>query len=796
MSESSPKQGVHEKLDRGFAAFADFCGRHPWLVLLATLALLIWGFAGASRAQQDNSMDSFFDVSDPSYADYKGYIEEFSSDEVIYILYRAPDKEHGIFDLEVMADIAELTESLAREVPFARKATSLSNVEFMYADGDDLVIEGMLEDFPQTQQELLRYRDIALSKPAYINTLISKDGEYGGIAVEMTRTSTDPIDKLRHDPEGGDQLGNLYPQASNTVAQNLIEPLRAKGVEFWVSGDVPMNAEYNEVIADDIGIMSLANILALIPLCWLFVRMGWVSMVAPLAVVMLSMTMTIGLLGWLGWSINMFFVMVPPLLIAVGVAQAVHVLLAWRQSGGDASDALKTAISKVGTPCLLAAVTTSIGFLGMSVSDMKAVAELAWYTAFGILCTFIFSMSLLVAIAARYRGAIKPVDQSALINFCRKLAAWVIDRQKTVLLVSAIIIAWAAFGIYQLKVDFNFMEEFKEDNPWRLQTEKINDTMGGLLSVVYVFRGESAGDARNLELLQLIDQAQAMAEQHPAVQDSTAITDVIKELNKAFHGDQNDYYRLPDSEQMLAQLLLVYEVSGGEDIDDVLNFDRSATALQLRLKMAPASEVRDLLNGMDAYFAKHPVNGIEVETSGIGLLWVRMADYISSTQIQGYSLVFGLITLVMIFAFGSVRVGILGMVPNLFPIVLCLGLMGWMHWHLDYLRLMMATIAIGIAVDDTIHMVSRLRHEFMRSGNYQTAVTEAMAGVGPALVATTVILTLSFMSFLLSGMAVMASFGVLLALAIVAALLADLFLLPVLVLKLRPFGPEFKTAAV
>ena len=795
MSQPTSKNGLHERLDRGFAAFADFCGRHPWWVLLATLLLMAWGFAGASRAQQDNSMDSFFDVSDPSYADYKGYIEEFSSDEVIYILYRAPHKEHGIFDMEVMADIAELTEALALEVPFARKATSLSNVEFMYADGDDLVIEGMLEDFPETQEELLRYREIALSKPAYINTLISRDGEYGGIAVEMTRTSTDPIERLRHDPEAGDQLSNLYPQVSNTVAQDLIEPLRAKGIEFWVSGDVPMNAEYNEVIAEDAGLMGLVNILSLIPLCWLFVRMGWVSMVAPLAVVMLSMTMTVGLLGWLGWSINMFFVMVPPLLIAVGIAQAVHVLLAWRQAGGEASSALKVAISKVGTPCLLAAVTTSIGFLGMSVSDMKAVAELAWYTAFGILCTFIFSMSLLVAIAARYRGSVKPVDQSAMITLCRNLAAKVIKQQNAVLLVSLLIIGWAAAGVYQLKVDFNFMEEFKADNPWRLQTEKINDTMGGLLSVVYVFRGDAAGDARNLELLQLIDDAQAMAEQHPTVQDSVAITDVIKELNKAFHGDDPDYYRLPDSEQMLAQLLLVYEVSGGEDIEDVLNFDRSATAMQLRLKMAPASDVRSLLNQMDQYFEQNPVEGIAVETSGIGLLWVRMAHYISSTQIQGYTLVFGLITLVMIFAFGSVKVGVLGMVPNLFPIVLCLGLMGWMHWHLDYLRLMMATIAIGIAVDDTIHMVSRLRHEFLRSGNYQTAVTEAMAGVGPALVATTVILTLSFMSFLLSGMAVMASFGILLALAIVAALIADIFLLPVLVLKLRPFGAEFEPAA-
>ena len=157
---------------------------------------------------------------------------------------------------------------------------------------------------------------------------------------------------------------------------------------------------------------------------------------------------------------------------------------------------------------------------------------------------------------------------------------------------------------------------------------------------------------------------------------------------------------------------------------------------------------------------------------------------------RGYTVVFVLIGIVMMLAFGSVRVGLLGMVPNLMPIVLTLGLMGWLDWKLDYFRLLLATIAIGIAVDDTIHMLARLRTAFAETGRYREAVTVAIRSVGPALLATTAILTVAFLSYLLSSMAILASFGVLLAFTMVTALIADLVLLPALVLVLKPFGPE------
>lgn len=769
--------------------------------MLAAVALLVIGFWGATYVRQDNSMDSYFNESDAAFKAYQQYIQDFSSDEVVYLLYRAPDREHGPFDIEVMRRIDALTRTLEREVPFARKVTSLSNVEFIEADEDLITIRDLIEEFPDSQDELLRVRELALSKPIYVGALVSADARNAAIVIEMTRTSTDSVDRLRHDPEGGDGIANLYPQVPNRVVREILDrpEYRDVGIEFLISGDVPMNAAYNEILGREIGLLTVVSMLLVSLVSLLLFRTRLLGLLAPLGVVVLSITLTLGLMGLVGWKVNLFFLMVPSLLCAVGVAQCVHVLHAWQDARGeglDAQAAVRVAVGRVGTPCLLAALTTAIGFLGMSISDLRAISELALYSAFGVMCAFVLSLTLLIGITTRARH--RPASDNALSSaWLQHFIEWTIAINlrypRTLLVGFLIVLLGTGAGLARLQVDFNFLEEFKPTQEWRRHTEQINELMGGLLSVIYLFETDTADGIKNPALLREIEALQAAADREDVVQDSLSLVDIVKELNQAFHGDDPAWHRIPEDQQTLAQLLLVYEMSGGKEMDEVLNLDRSSTALQVRLKLVAASEVRRFMAAMDAHLRQHPPQHARIEVSGIGLLWVRLADYITKTQIEGYAVVFGLITLVMMLAFGSVKVGLIGMIPNAFPIALTLGLMGWLAWPLDYLRLLLATIAIGIAVDDTIHMLARLRTEFAACGDYRTAVARALRGVGPPITMTTVILTAAFSSYLISSMAVLASFGALLAVTMIAALIADLFLLPALVLWLRPFGPERMT---
>ncbi|MGQ0618769.1 MAG: efflux RND transporter permease subunit [Panacagrimonas sp.] len=791
------ERGLQSWLNSGFARIAVGCARRPLVVLGLTVIALLGGLYGASMARQDNSLDAYFMEDDTAFKYYKDYIEEFSSDEVTYLLYDAPGTEHGPFDLEVMRKIATLTETLEREVPFTRKVTSLANVEFIEARGDEVEIHALMSDAPASQEELLRLRAVALSKPLYVNSIVSTDGRHAAVIVEMTRNSTDKIDELRHDPAGGDGLENLYPQVPDRKVREILKRPEYQGIRFWISGDVPMNAAYNDLLGADIGNVTLITFLLVGLTSMVFLGVRPMGLFAPLLVVLLSLILTLGMMGFANLKINLFFLMVPTLICAMGVAQCVHMLLSWqkeRNHTADRVEAVRRTVIRIGVPCLLVAVTDAIGFLGMAVSELRALSEMAWYSAFGVMMTFVLALTLMFAISAyakRPVGIARPTRAVLwLRGFMTQLAEVNIRHRRALLAIFGVLTVIALAGVAKLRVDFNFLEEFKPDIEWRQHTERINEVMGGILSVVYVFDTKTTDGIKSVQLLRQVEGLQAVAEAQSVAQYSVSVVDILKELNQAFNGGDKAFYKLPEDRETLAQLLLVYELSGGKEMNDVLNLDRSKTALQVRLKMVAASEVRTFVEAMDVYLKAHPMPGVNVEVSGVGLLWVRMAQYISDTQVQSYAVTFGVIALFMIAAFGSVRLGLLAMLLNLFPIVLTMGLMGWLGWHLDYFRLLLATIAIGIAVDDTMHFVSCFKQEFDACGRYEEALRRAMPEIGPAMVAMTAILLVAFSSYHASSLAIVASFGTLLAFTIGMAVVADLLLMPALLIWLKPLGPE------
>jgi predicted RND superfamily exporter protein len=191
---------------------------------------------------------------------------------------------------------------------------------------------------------------------------------------------------------------------------------------------------------------------------------------------------------------------------------------------------------------------------------------------------------------------------------------------------------------------------------------------------------------------------------------------------------------------------------------------------------------------LSSYLEAEPLESSTVSYTGIGALWLSLMDYITESQIRGFLLAFTAIAAMMCLLFRSLRIGLLSMLPNLAPVTVGLGIMGWIDLPLDYQRLLMAPVAIGISVDFTIHLVTRYRHEFFEQGDYESALRASMEDVGRALLFTALVLVTGFLVFTASIMDAMASFGLLLAAAIVVALLANFFLMPALVMTFEPFG--------
>lgn len=801
-----------DQIDKKFSSIAEWSINNRMLVIILSLVMLVSGVFFMTKLRFDGSLESMFSKSDQVYASYLDYLEDFESDEITYILYRVPDKQHGPFDIDAMRTIANLTEELENSVPFVKEATSLTNVEFMFAEGDLLIVDELMINFPDSQEKLLDIKNKVMKKPIYVDYLINKGGDYAAIFLEMTAASPDPLEEIIHDPALGETLTNLYPQASDIkIREILAKPEYAgSGIEFFLTGDVPMNAAYNYLYTEDTAKISLLTLVLIALVSFLLFRTSLVGLLAPISVVILSVIMMMGVIGMFGWSVGMFITMAPSLICAIGVAQAVHILQEYKRSlayHGDKSLAVKESISKVGGPCLLAALTTAAGFLVMGVSSLQGLAEFGIYAAIGVAFTFILSITLLVVFlsgkksASSASSAVKtPQEQPRLstMNDINPFVAAVVETSikldhkypKLILTGFALVFLWSFVGLTKLNIDFNFIDEFEDHVQWKIDTLLADEVMGGILSLSYIIDTKTEGGVKNPELLKAIDNMQQFAESMPLVKKTFSIADFVKDINQTFNADDPAFYRIPDDPALVSQYLLVYELSGGDELFEVTTPDYERTVVDMRVVMTEASNMREIINQIDAYVAENPIPGAELRPTGIGYLWVRIGDYVSDTQMATYSLIFLIITLVMMIAYGSIKIGLLSMIPNLTPIVITLGAMGWLGISLDYMKLLLATIAIGIAVDDTIHLVTRFRSRFYQLGNYSDALTASLRDVGPALVITTIILIVGFGGYFYTDLHILTVFGVLLGSTIALALAADLLLMPVIFTTLKPFGKE------
>lgn len=792
-----------ERLNAFFGRFAGWSYDYRHLVLVLSLAVLGAGIWLASTVRFDSSMEAFFDTSDPTYEAYKSYRADFGSDEIAYILYEAPGVADGVFDIDVMRKIQTLSERLEEEVPFVRDVTSLTNVEYLEGVDGGVEVYDLLEDFPEDQDGFIEIRRKALAKEPYLDTVVSADGERGAIIVDMERSAVDPLELQRLDPEGGDGLANLYPQVSDAAIEKVLASPEFEGLIFHTIGDVRLNSVYNVKSSTESSYLGLISGLVIAVMLAMFFRRP-VGVLGPIAVVGLSIVMSLGLIGLIGWTLDLMFVMVPTLLIAVGVADGVHLISefqAFQTSTANRREAMVETLSHVGTPCLFTSLTTAAGFASMSVAPIESISHLAVYSAFGVMVAFFLSITLLFVFLALAPDPKESGDiEGALARakggrrfqaFLDYLTDFVVAYTNPILAISALLFLFSLAGLVQIRVDSNLLNELSPKEPVRIATEYVDRVMSGALSVVYIFDSGEAEGIYNPEFLREVERVTEEALKHDdVVSKAYSIIDVLKDLNRAFHGGDQAYYRIPDTRDLVAQYMLVYEMSGGEEVAEYVTGDFRSVNLELRCRSVPVSQMASMVNDVKAALAQQPLQHSTVKLTGVGALWLRLMDYITSSQIRGFSIAFVVIALFLCVIFQSFKVGMVAMVPNLSPVVLTLGVMGWIELPLDYVRLLIGSVAIGISVDDSIHSVTRFALEFRRLGNYEAALRASMHNVGRALIITSLVLIVGFLVYYVSTLDSLVTFGLLLAATVFIALIADLLLLPALILRFQVFGPE------
>jgi predicted RND superfamily exporter protein len=798
-----PREDYIEALSRLFERIGGWSYDHRWIVLGICALLLAASGYFAATVRFDNSFEAYFDLDDPAYTAYLRFREDFGSDEVSYILYEAPGSPHGPWNLEVMRKIAQLSEALEEEVPFVDQVISLANVEFLEPMPGGIRIHDLLDEFPESQTALLEIRDKVLAKPLYVGSLASAEGQHAAIIIEMEMSSIDPLEEIQLDPDAGEGLDNLYPQVSYDKILEILARPAYRDIVFHHTGDVPLNAVVNRIASSESATLGGICFL-LIAVALLLVFRRPIGVIGPLAVVGLSVLICVGLVGWIGWELDLMFGMLPTLLIAVGVADAVHLLSefgGYHASLGDRREAVRRTMYLVGVPCLLTSLTTAVGFASMSIAPIKTIAHFAAYSAAGVIAAFLLSVTLLAVFLSFGRRVPKrPATEQEKLRakggrlvqeLLKAISRFDVRHRGAILAFSALVFVLCGLGTTRLRVDSNFLNDLSDEMPVRQATSYADEVMGGTNSFIYLFDTGATDGIKDPAVLREIERLQAKAdEQSHLVKKTYSVVDLLKDINQSFHDGDPAYHMVPETRDLTAQYLLLYEMSGGEELEKYVSSDYSRGNLRLRCKWTESSRLAEMKEELDSYLQSEPLRASTSSVTGIGALWLQLVDYITESQIRGFLIAFAAIASMMCLLFRSVKLGLLAMIPNVSPVVLTLGMMGWLGVHLDYIRLLIAPVAIGIAVDDTIHLVTRYRHEFQSCRDYRRALLASMTSVGRALLVTSVVLVLGFLVFRFSVMDSQASFGLLLAVTIAVALVANFFLMPALILTFRPFGPE------
>ncbi|MFT5040077.1 MAG: putative RND superfamily exporter protein, partial [Hyphomicrobiaceae bacterium] len=495
------------------------------------------------------------------------------------------------------------------------------------------------------------------------------------------------------------------------------------------------------------------------------------------------------------------FIMMPTLVTAVGVADSVHILTEFRAFEaelGDRRQAVARTMYLVGPPCLLTSLTTSAGFFAMSFAPIRAISEFGIYAAGGVLAAFVLSVTFLMVFLTFTR----PPRQSPAEQHRRakggertRRALTAIARMdqrhpRKILVISGVIFALSIVGMTRIEVDSNFLDDFDDHHPVRITTEFVDSVMGGLMSIVYVFDSGEPEGVKDPAVMRQIDGMAKAAQTAPLVSKTYSVTDIVADINETFHDGDKAFYVIPETRDLIGQYLLLYELSGGDEAYEFLSGDFSRASLELHCHLVESSAMVGLVEAVDEYREGQDEQPATVVLTGIGSLWIQLMEYITISQLRSFVIALIAISIMMCVVFRSIPIGLISMLPNLAPVVLTVGAMGWFDIRLDYVKMLIAPVAIGIAVDDTIHHMTRFRYEFTRSGNYAQALEASMLDVGRALFITSTVLVLGFLVFTLSALDAQEAFGLLLGATIIAALAADFILMPALVMVFQPFGPE------
>ncbi len=760
------------------ARFAERVVASRWSVIAASLILVLLAAAGGAFLQFSTNYRIFFSQDNPELLAYEALENAYGKTEnVLFMIV----PEAGDASGEPALKAAVWLTGQAWRTPYSRRVDSIANFQHTTADGDELVVRGLVDPAKLGDAgERARIRAVALADPRLKGSLLARDGRVSAVNVTVELPEEDQAVRV---PEVAGFARKLAAEAEK----------RFPGVDVRTVGTVMINHTFSQASIDSQKVFLPAS-LAIMAVVLILLTRGFAGVAATGLVMVFSILVSMGMGGWVGLPFTPPTAPAPTIVLMIVVANCVHLLvtLQQRQRAGDSKRAAIVEAVRINlNPVFLASVTTALGFLTMNFSEVPPYRHLGNFVAFGIAASFLLSVTFLPALLSLLPMRARPAERRD-DRAMAAIADFVVRRRTAVLWGSVAVVLALLAAIPRNDLNDVLVHFFDESTEFRRDTDFLDERLSGNTLLEYSLHAAEPGGVTDPAFLANVSAFADWYRKQPETRHVETITDTFRQLNKSMHGDDSAAYRLPASRDLAAQYLLLYELSlpQGLDLNNRIDTAKSATRLTVTTTTLSSGDVLALNARARAWLKSNAPKITRVDSSGPALLFAHIGQRNIRAMLLGTAVALLGISIILIAAFRSLRLGVMSLVPNFVPAIMGFGVWGLIVGQVGLALSVVVAMTIGIVVDDTVHFLSKYRRARRELGHSsEEAVRYAFQAAGRALVTTTAVLVAGFLILLLSPFIPTAQVGLLTALIIGFALVADLLLLPALLLAVDRGDP-------
>jgi uncharacterized protein len=689
---------------------------------------------------------------------------EFTKAESIVVLLKP--KDGNIFSKERLTVVRNMTEDLW-QTPFSMRVDSISNYQHIEVAGDELTIDALIQSEQQlTADRIRQIEGITTNDPILVNQLISPNGNMTLINISTHLPGLDL---------------NAEPIIVANYVKSVIEKYREEHNEFdyYISGVVGMNASFSEAVAKDSGTLMPLLFVTIVVVLGIFLR-SITAMLCTLVVVAMTIAATLGFAGWLGISLNAATVNTPTMVMTLAVADCIHILVTLfiiMREGTSKAQAIIKSLQSNFKPVAITSITTALGFLSMNLSEAPPMRDLGNLVSFGVIIALVYAVTVLPILLSFLPVKGKAISEKSI--FLENVANFMIKQRHIVLPSSILVVLAFCMFIGEIETSDEPLKYFGKNMEFRQAAELMQNDISGITTIEYSFSNGEVDGINSPEMQKSLEAFADWLRTQPETDHVFTLSDILKQLNMSMNGGDVGKYRIPDNKNEAAQYLLLYEMSMpfGLNLKNMINTDKSATRVLLRLKNMGSKSLVSFEERSKQWIAEN-IQGINVKTGSTSLTFAHIGERNIYNMLISILVSLLLISVILMFAFKSIRYGLISIISNVFPVLAGFGMWGLLHGQINIALAVVASMTIGIIVDDTVHFLIKYQRAKAKLGDVDEAIRETYQSVGSALLFTTLTLCAGFGVLIFSELAMNSHIGLLTIIVMSFAILIDLILLP------------------